>query len=287
MFRTLSALKWRRPASFFFFPYTTSFWNGSSIFFSPLYSVVLPSLKITLSLTLKPFLNHSQPSLVSAFLKNHSQSSHSQVSITLSLLPLSLAPSHCRSSTSLPLLSLRHSLVATSLPRRRRSAAQIAAPSSPSQLSPGILFMVLPIPKIQSCSKHFSLFFLEFFFFGYELSEIFVCGYAICLSRLLFLFVYGSNQWVSLYGFILMTMVSVWFRRDLIWRWQTLLIELAYMLNSFYNHIWFNKIHLHPIQNCWASSLAIEVKPFMCFTASVFVYFTNGYWHCDFVNWCG
>ena len=135
-------------------------------FFSPLYGVVLkPSLKITLSLTLKPFLNHSQPSLVSAFLKNHSQSSHSQVSITLSLLPLSLAPSHCRSSASLPLSSLRHSFVAASLPRRRRSAAQIAAPSSPSQLSPGILFMVLPIPKIQRCSKHFSLFFFGIFFF--------------------------------------------------------------------------------------------------------------------------
>ena len=115
-------------------------------FFSPLYGVVLkPSLKITLSLTLKPFLNHPQPSLVSASLKNHSQSSHSQVSITLSLLPLFLMPSCCHSSASLPLSSLRHSLIAAFLPRRRRSAAQIAAPLSPSQLSPGILFMVLTI----------------------------------------------------------------------------------------------------------------------------------------------
>ena len=141
---------------FFFFPYMASFWNGvlvsvgkrrrPAFFFSPLYGVVLkPSLKITLSLTLKPFLNHPQPSLISASLKNHSQSSHSQVSITLSLLPLSLASSRYRSSASLPLSSLPHSLVAASLPHRRRSTTQIAAPSSPSQLSPGILFMVLTI----------------------------------------------------------------------------------------------------------------------------------------------
>ena len=145
--------------------------------------------------------------------------------------------------------------------------------------------MVLPIPKIQSCSKHFfSFFFWNFFFLGMTFQKI-LCV-AMSFAYLGCYFVYGSNLWVLLYGFILMTMVSVWFRRDLIRRWQTLLIELAYMLNSFCNHIWFNKIHLHPIQNCWASSLAIEVKPFMWFTASVFVYFTNGYWHYDFVNWC-
>ena len=137
--------------------------NFSLFFFFPLYGVVPPFFfffnplsKITLSLTLKPSLNHSQSSLVSASLKNHSQSSLSQVSITLSSLPLprhrrtvaaqprflpqsslsqSLSPSspsHCCSSAQISSSlsqSLNHSLVFTSLPRCRRSSTQIAAHS--------------------------------------------------------------------------------------------------------------------------------------------------------------
>ena len=132
--------------SAFFFSYTASF---HLFFFNPF-------SKITLSLTLKPSLNHSQSSLVSASLKNHSQSSLSQVSITLSSLPLprhrrtvaaqprflpqsslsqSLSPSspsHCCSSAQISSSlsqSLNHSLVFTSLPRCRRSSTQIAAHS--------------------------------------------------------------------------------------------------------------------------------------------------------------
>ena len=64
--------------AYFFPPYTASFCPFSkSLFWNPF-----------------SFLNHSQPSLVSASLKNHSQI------LTFSSLNLSLAPSHCRSSVS-------------------------------------------------------------------------------------------------------------------------------------------------------------------------------------------
>ena len=118
------SLKRRRPDSFFFFPPKRHRSETAPTFFFPLlYGVVLPLSK---SLFWNPhfsFLNHSQPSLVSASLK----SSHSQVSIsplrrrTVATQPLSLAPSHFAAQ------SLRHSLVAlrssASLPRRRRNVA--------------------------------------------------------------------------------------------------------------------------------------------------------------------
>ena len=105
------------------------------------------------------------------------------------LSQLNLSPSRRRTVAA---QSLRHSLVAASLPRRHRSAAQIAAPSSPSQLNPGILFMVLPIPKIQSCSKHFfSSFFWSFFFLGMNFQK-FLCV-AMSFAYLGCYFVYGSN----------------------------------------------------------------------------------------------
>ena len=85
-FFSLYGVVLKRLQHIFFPPYTASFCPLSkSLFWNPF-----------------SFLNHSQPSLVSTSLKNHSQSSHSQVSITLSLLPLSLAPPHYRSLTSLP-----------------------------------------------------------------------------------------------------------------------------------------------------------------------------------------
>ena len=106
-------------------------------------------------------------------------------------------------------------------------------------------------------------------------------------------FVNGSNLWLSLYGFLFIIIpIQQWFLfglgkiwyQDFIWRWQTLLIELTYMLNSFCNHIWFNKIHLHPIRNCWASSLAIELKPFMCFCVCVFYKWLLTLWFCKLMQ---
>ena len=93
------------------------------IFFPLLYVVVLPSLKITL---LKPFLI-SQPLLVSAFLKNHSQI------LTLSSLNLSLVPLHCRSSASFPRVVALRSSVFSSLSRRTSQLSLSLA--SPSQCS--------------------------------------------------------------------------------------------------------------------------------------------------------
>ena len=93
------------------------------IFFPFLYGVVLPSLKITL---LKPFLI-SQPSLISAFLKNHSQI------LTLSSLNLSLVPLHCRSSASPPRVVALRSSVSSSLSRRTSQLSLSLA--SPSQRS--------------------------------------------------------------------------------------------------------------------------------------------------------
>ena len=83
------------PADFFP-PYTASFCPLSkSLFWNPF-----------------SFLNHSQPSLVFASLKNHSQI------LTLSSLNLSLAPSHYRSSASLPHAVALRSSVSSSLSRR-------------------------------------------------------------------------------------------------------------------------------------------------------------------------
>ena len=93
------------------------------IFFPLLYDVVRPSLKITL---LKPFLI-SQPSLVSAFLKNHSQI------LTLSSLNLSVVPLHCHSSATLPRVVALRSSVSSSLSRRTSQLS--LSPASPSQCS--------------------------------------------------------------------------------------------------------------------------------------------------------
>ena len=84
------------PAYIFFPSYTASFCPLSkSLFWNPF-----------------SFLNHSQPSLVFASLKNHSQI------LTLSSLNLSLAPSHYRSSASLPHAVALRSSVSSSLSRR-------------------------------------------------------------------------------------------------------------------------------------------------------------------------
>ena len=108
------SLKRRRPDSFFFFsPKRRRSETAPTFFFPLLYGVVLPLSKSLFWNPLFSFLNHSQPSLVSASLK----SSHSQVSIS---------PSRRRTS-HFAAQPLRHSLVAlrssASLPRRCRSVA--------------------------------------------------------------------------------------------------------------------------------------------------------------------
>ena len=107
---------------FFFFPIRHRSKTAPAYFFPPYTASFCPLSK---SLFWNPFsfLNHSQPSLVFASLKNHSQI------LTLSSLNLSLAPSHYRSSASLPHAVALRSSVSSSLSRCCLS------PASPSQRS--------------------------------------------------------------------------------------------------------------------------------------------------------
>ena len=145
--------------------------HRSSLFFPPLYGVIPPFFfnplsKITLSLTLKPSINHSQSTCLclskkSLSILTLSSLNHSLVSASLprrrrtvaaqprflpqSLLSQSLfpsLPSHFRSSAQISSSlsqSLNHYLVSASLPRQHRSSLSHAClclfPSSPSQLT--------------------------------------------------------------------------------------------------------------------------------------------------------
>ena len=136
-----------------------SFWN--------------PLSKITLSLTLKPFLNHSQPSLVSASLVS---ASLPRRCCTVAAQPLSLSRLFVTLSSLLLSLAAIAVQPRSPLPRCRRNSAQV------------LYLWYYQYQRFKLAVNTFSLFFFGFFFFffGYELSEIFVCGYVICLSRLLF-----------------------------------------------------------------------------------------------------
>ena len=161
-------------SSLFFPPYTASFWN-------PLSKSLLASLWNPFSITLNP---HSSLPLLSLPLSKIAFNPYTLKS--QSLFRCCLSPSRCRTVAAQPfslsclfvtLSSLPLSLVAiatqprSQLPRRRRSSAQV------------LYLWYYQYQRFKLAIKTFSLF---FFFFGYELSEIFVCGYVICLSRLLF-----------------------------------------------------------------------------------------------------
>ena len=169
----VSTLK-RCRLAFFFPPYTASFWN-------PLSKSLLASLWNPFSITLNP---HSSLPLLSLPLSKIAFNPYTLKS--QSLFRCCLSPSRCRTVAAQPfslsclfvtLSSLPLSLVAiatqprSQLPRRRRSSAQV------------LYLWYYQYQRFKLAIKTFSLF---FFFFGYELSEIFVCGYVICLSRLLF-----------------------------------------------------------------------------------------------------
>ena len=173
MVLTLSALKRRRPASFFFFfPL-----NGvvlkqlQHIFFSLLYSVVLPSLKITL---LKPFLiSQSLSTLTRLCLSQKSFSNpHTLKSQSLprAVAPLQLSLSPLRRRTSQLSLfvtlsshfaaqPLSHVAVAaqprSQLPRHRRSSAQV------------FYLWYYQYQWFRVAVNTFSLFFFGIFFFGF------------------------------------------------------------------------------------------------------------------------
>ena len=119
---------------FFFPPKRRRSETAPADFFSPLYGVVLPSLKITL---LKPFLiSQSLSTLTRLCLSQKSLSNphtlkSQSLPCTVAAQPLSLAPSHCRS------------LVSSSLSRCCLS------PTSPSQrsLDRSSLVAVTPQPR--------------------------------------------------------------------------------------------------------------------------------------------
>ena len=125
------------------------------------------------------------------------KSSHSQVSISpraVALSQLSLSPSRCRTSQLSLFVTLSSHFVAqplsrvavaaqprSQLPRRRHTSAQV------------FYLWYYQYQRFRVAVNTFSLFFWNFFFFGYDLSEIFVCGYVICLSILghIYLYIYG------------------------------------------------------------------------------------------------
>ena len=113
------------------------------------------------------------------------------------------------------------------------------SPSSPSQRSPyrsslshthlcpdrslaQVLYLwYYQYQRFRLAVNTFSLFYFWIFFFGYKLWEIFVCGYVICLSRLLFCAWINPMTfalWIPFYHHTNTAMVSIWFRRDLISR---------------------------------------------------------------------
>ena len=129
------SLKRRRPDSFFFFSLNGVVLKQLQHFFFPSYTASF-CLSESKSLFWNPhfsFLNHSQPSLVSASLK----SSHSQVSISpsrrriVAAQPLSLAPSHFAlrslASSSLSRRTLQLSLSPASLSQRSLDRSSLVA----------------------------------------------------------------------------------------------------------------------------------------------------------------